>query len=127
MTSIILEYILIALLVVGLGYLMYLLRDKNQASEADYYGVVFTLFDMLLESECTVENAKKILRCISKAVNYIETNYKSENNKLKEKMALEISRKAIDLLQLKGKVNDESIIYIIRLSAALLPPTNKQL
>ncbi|WP_125152077.1 hypothetical protein [Clostridium rectalis] len=121
MVSIILQYVLIAFLVVGIGYLVYLLKDKDVSIKDDYFGVAYILLDTLSNDEATPENAKNILRAISTAVNYVESNYKDEDNEIKEEKALKMAKEAINALNLQSSISDDSIRYVIRLAAALLP------
>lgn len=125
MDYIILQYVSIVLLVVGVGYLMYLLKEKESKFNEDYFGITYSVLRTLKDTEITYENVKKILRIISKTVLYIEDNYKNEENKLKEDKALELARETLKELKFKRTIDDDSIRYIIRLSAALLPATNK--
>lgn len=127
MSSIILQYILVVLLVVGLGYFMYLLKDKKVKFNEDYFGISYSILNSLGETEGTVENVKKVLRIVSKAVLYVEHNYKSEDNNIKEDKALAFAREALRDLKLSKTIDDDSIRYIIRLSAAFLSPTNENI
>ena len=125
MAYIIIQYVSIALLVVGVGYLLYLLKEKETKIKEDYFGITYSLLSSLGETEGTAENVKKILRVISKAVLYIEDNYKNEQNKVKEDKAFQLSKETLKELKLIKTIDDDSIRYIIRLSAALMPTTNK--
>lgn len=125
MEYIILQYVCIVLLVVGVGYLLYLLREKEIKFKEDYFGITYSILRTLTDKEITSENVKKVLRIISKIVLYIEDNYKDEDNKIKEDKALELAREALKELKFKRTIDDDSIRYIIRLAAALLPATNE--
>lgn len=125
MLEIIIEYVLIVLLVIGLGYLIYLLKDKGIDLKEDYFGLAYVLLGSLSTIESTPLNVKKIIRAISEAVQYVEINYKDSENIFKEEEALKICKEAISLLNFKSEVDDESLKYLIRLAATLLPPTNK--
>ncbi len=127
MSSIILQYILVVLLVVGLGYFMYLLKDKKVKFNEDYFGISYSILNSLGETEGTVENVKKVLRIVSKSVLYVEDNYKSEDNNIKEDKALAFAREALRDLKLSKTIDDDSIRYMIRLSAAFLSPTNENI
>ncbi|MBU3093282.1 hypothetical protein K2F40_00310 [Clostridium sp. CM028] len=127
MVEIITQYVLIVLLVMGLGYLAYLLKEKGVNIKDDYFGLAYIILDSLTAEESTPENAKKIIRIVSKAVQYVETNYKNSKNTLKEEEALKIVKEGINLLNFHSDVDDESVKYLIRLAAALLPPTNKKI
>lgn len=125
MEYIILQYVSIVLLVVGVGYLLYLLKEKENKFNEDYFGITYNILRTLSDKEITYENVKMILRIISKVVIYIEENYKNKDNNLKEDKALQLSKEALKELKLKRAIDDDSIRYIIRLSAALLPAVNK--
>lgn len=125
MVEIIIQYALIVLLVVGLGYLVYLLKDKDMNLKDDYFGLAYVILGSLVASEATPENIKKIIRIVSEAVQYVETNYKNGENTFKEEEAIKMAKNAIALLNFQSDIDDESLRYIIRLAAALLPPTNK--
>ncbi len=125
MVEIIIQYVLIVLLVIGLGYLAYLLKDKNLNIKDDYFGLANVILGSLSASEYTPENAKKIIRIISKAVQFVETNYKNSENTLKEKEAIKIAKEGTNLLNFQINVDEESLKYLVRIAAALLPPTNK--
>lgn len=127
MAQLIIQYVLIAAVVVGLAYFAYLLKDKGIALKEDYFGIANTIFAMLEKDENTSENIKNILRAVSKAVDYVEANYKDEDNNIKEEKAFEMAKQTIVALNLKSTISDENIKYIIRISAALLPPTAKQI
>jgi hypothetical protein len=126
MDYIIIQYVSIVLLVVGVGYLLYLLKEKESKFNEDYFGITYSILRSLRDTEITSENVKKILRIISKIVLYIEDNYKNEDNKVKEDKALKFAKEALKELKLRRSIDDDSIRYIIRLSTAFLPPTNKQ-
>ncbi|MCJ7689450.1 MAG: hypothetical protein MUO60_09045 [Clostridiaceae bacterium] len=124
MVEIIIQYILILLLVLGIGYLVYLLSDNDVNIIDDYYGLNYVLLGTLSEGEATAENVKKIMRVISKTVQYVEANYKDRDNNFKEEQAIQMAQNTIDLLCLQSNIDDESIKYLVRLAVALLPPTN---
>ncbi len=125
MVEIIIQYVLIVLLVVGLGYLVYLLKDKDIDIKDDYFGLAYVILGSLVTGESTPENVKKIIRIVSETVQYVETNYKNGENTFKEEEAIKMAKDAIALLNFQSNIDDESLRYIIRLAAALLPPTNK--
>ena len=126
MAQIIIQYTLVVLLVIGLGYLVYLLKDKDLDMKEDYFGFDSVILGSLLASEATPENIKKIIRIVSGVVQYVEVNYKNSENTFKEETAIKLAMDATNLLNLQSKIDSESIKYLIRLAAALLPPTNNQ-
>lgn len=125
MDYIILQYVSIVLLVVGVGYLLYLLKEKESKFNEDYFGITYNILRTLSDKEITYENVKRILRIISKIVLHIEENYKNKDNRFKEDKALQLSKEALKELKFKRIIDDDSIRYIIRLSAALLYDENK--
>lgn len=127
MVEIIVQYVLIVLLVTGLGYLVYLLKDNGMIIKDDYFGFAYVILGSLLASEATPENLKAIIRIVSAAVRYVETNYKNSENTFKEEEAIRMAKKDISLLSFQNNIDDESIKYLTRLAAAALPPTNKEI
>jgi len=125
MVEIIIQYVLIVLLIAGLGYLAYLLKDKDINLKDDYFGLAYVILGSLATSESTPENAKKIIRIVSKAVQFVENNYRNSENTLKEKEAIKIAKEGTTLLNFQINVDEESLKYLVRIAAALLPPTNK--
>lgn len=125
MLEIVIQYLLVVLLILGLTYLIYVLKDKGADVKEDYYGIAYTLFTFLTPEEATTENIKRILRAVSKAVNFIETNYKNEENSIKEEKALILATEAIDELNFQEEIDKDTIRYLIRLCASLMLPTNK--
>jgi len=125
MVEIIIQYVLILLLVTGLGYLVYLLKDTDVDHIEDYFGLSYVILGCLTANEATPENIKIIIRIISDAVQYVETNYKDSENPLKEEEAIKMAVDAISLLKLKSNVDNESLKYLVRIASALLPPTNR--
>ncbi|MCY6372743.1 hypothetical protein [Clostridium ganghwense] len=125
MTQLIMQYVLIVLLVVGLGYFVYLLKDKGVNISEDYFGIAYTVLGFLQVNEANTDNVKRILRAVSLAVNYVETNYKDEDNITKEEKALVLAREAVEVLDFQSEIRDENLRQIIRLGVAFLPPTNK--
>ena len=124
MVEIIIQYILILLLVIGLGYLVYLLKDTDVNIVDDYYGLHYVILGSLSEGESTAENVKKIIRVISQTVKYVEINYSDMDNKFKEEKAIQMAKHATSLLCFQSNIDDESIKYLVRLAVALLPSNN---
>lgn len=121
MSSIVLQYVLIVFLVVGIAYFVYLLKDKGLGIKDDYFGIASFILSSLSQDEATPENVKKIIRAVGKAVEFVEVNYKDEDNAMKEDTAMELSKEALNALNLTNPIPEDSIRYIIRLAAALLP------
>ena len=125
MEEIIIQYVLIVLLVLGLGYLAYLLKEKGINLKDDYFGFASVILGSLAASESTPETAKIILRIVSQAVKYVEINYRNSENDFKEEKALQLAQESTNLLSCKKDIDGESLKCLIRVAAALLPPTNK--
>ena len=123
--QIVVQYLLVVILIVGLGYLVYLLKEKGVSIKDDYFGIANTILANLADADATPENIKNVLRSAESAVQYVETNYKLEDNQVKEDKALELAKNAISTLNLTAPISDEDIRKIIRLCCALMPPTNK--
>jgi hypothetical protein len=124
MAELIIQYILIVILVVVLGFLIYYLKDKQIIRDEDYYGITFSILSILDIKDSSRKKVKSILREVSDAVQFVECNFKGEKNEVKEERAIEIAREGIDSLKLNSKISDESVLYMIRLSCAILPPTH---
>lgn len=125
MTELIIQYVFIVFLVVGTVSLIYFLKEKGIIRNGDYFGITYTILGMLDGREATNENVKKILRAVSSAVQFVEENFNNEGNSVKEEKAVEMAKEALKVYNFKSDISDESIRYIIRLTCALLPPTNK--
>lgn len=125
MNDIIIQYVLIVLLIVGLSYFVYLLKDKGINIKEDYFGITYTVLRTLSDVDATPKNVKKLLRAVSDAVKYVEVNFKNEDNDIKEQKALILARETVEELKFESRIDDESLIYIIRLCAAIMPATNK--
>lgn len=125
MSQIIIQYVLVVLLVLGLGYVLYLLKDKGVSIKEDYFGIASTVLSSIQGNKATPENIKKILRIISTAVNYVEENHTDEENYVKEDKALSMVKEALSELNFTSKIDDDSLRNIIRLCCAFLPPTEK--
>jgi len=125
MVEIVIQYVLILLLVVGLGYLVYLLKDDDINLREDYFGLAYVILGSLSANEATPENAKRIIRIVSGVVQCVETNYKNSENAFKEEKAISMAKDAIGLLNFQSNIDSESLKYLIRLAAAILPATNK--
>lgn len=125
MNDIIIQYVLVVLLIVGLSYFVYLLKDKGINIKEDYFGITYTVLRTLSDVDATPKNVKKLLRAVSDAVKYVEVNFKNEDNDIKEQKALILARETVEELKFESRIDDESLIYIIRLCAAIMPATNK--
>jgi hypothetical protein len=126
MTEIIIQYTLIVILVLGIGYLVYFLKEKGVIRNDDYFGITYTILGMLTAKDATPQNVKNILRVVSSAVQFVEVNLKGEENSKKENKALELAKDSLKLLKLNSEISDDSIRFIIRISCALLPSTHNK-
>jgi uncharacterized protein with HEPN domain len=123
--EIIVQYILLVAIVLGISYFVYLLKEKDAKVKEDYYGITYTLLT-LQGDEATEENIKKTLRAIGEAVIFVEENFKTDYNNIKEEKALVIAKELIGNLDLKSSINDKTIKHIIKLICAILPSANKK-
>ena len=126
MTNIVIQYVFIVVLIAGLSYLVYLIKDKGISVKEDYFGMTYMILKSLNDLGATPEKVKKIIRAISEEVQFIELNYKNEDNTLKEEKALILAKEALEALEFENKIDDEAIRYIIRLCAAAMPPTHEE-
>lgn len=116
MAVIIVQYMVIAALVIGVFYLVYILKEKNTDVCEDYYGIATTILSSLSFTDITSDNIKKILRVVSDVVNYVEVNYKDAKDKEKEDRAVIMSLDAIEALGFSNKIDEISIRELIRLA-----------
>ena len=124
MLEIIVQYILLVSIVLGISYFVYLLKEKDAKIKEDCYSIASN-FLKLEEDEDTEENIKKILRVIGEAVIFVEENFKTDYNNIKEEKALVISKELIGNLNLKSTISDKAIKHIIKLICAILPSADK--
>lgn len=125
MGIIVFQYTLVVLLIIGIAYFIYLINDNEENVRDDYYGITYTLLRFLDNDEATTENTKRILKIVSECVNFVEDNFKDEDNLEKEQKALSLAREGIEELQFSSTIDDESLICIIRLATALIKPVNQ--
>lgn len=118
MAELIVEYVLIVLMVLGIAYLIYFLREKGIIRNDDYYGITYTILAELENHEAGQENVKKILRAAAASVNFVENTYKDDDNKTKEDRAVAITREAIRDLNIHSDIGDRSLKYLIRMACA---------
>lgn len=124
MIEIILQYLLVIFLVVAVAYLIYLLKDKDNIESDNLFNLEGALQDIFDRQENTSENIKKLLRIVSVAIQYVEINFRHEDNAVKEEKALLIAKEELEGLNFKSNIDDEVIRYLIRIGCAILPPTN---
>lgn len=113
-------YILLVMLVLGLAYIFYLSREKDIEIKEDYYGLNFNVFNTIKNEEYNKSNIKTILKIVKNSIIYVEENYKFYSNLRKENIALEVSKDNIMKLNLKSKIDDESIRLLIRIGCVFM-------
>lgn len=123
MLEIIVQYIILVAIVLGISYFVYLLREKDAKIKEDYYGITANILKLETD-ETTEETIKNILRSIGEAVIFVEENFKTDYNDVKEEKALLISKELIENLNLRSTISDKAIKHIIKLICATLPATN---
>ncbi|WP_234120262.1 hypothetical protein [Clostridium hydrogenum] len=121
----VLIYSALVVLIIGISYIIYLFKEKDVELQEDYYGLNFNVFHTIKKEEYNEKIIKKILKIIKSSINFVENNYKLEKNYLKENKALEISKGEIKKLNLKSKIDDESIRALIRLGCVFMISDNK--
>lgn len=119
MTELIIQYVLIVLMVLGIAYFIYFLREKGIIRDDDYYGITYTVLSQLENHEATKRNVKEILRQIASVVRFVEDTYGNDDDKVKEEKAVAMSREAIRELELQSELGDNALRYLIRLACAL--------
>ncbi|WP_251860572.1 hypothetical protein [Clostridium sp. Marseille-Q2269] len=125
MKYVVAQYILMAILIIAIGYFLYLIRSKNENHMENYYGLSDIIIDSNGEDTKNRENIKIILRAIGDSVRDVEKNYKLEPNNVKEDKALDTAERLLQEYKLKGKINENALIYLIRINCALMNETHK--
>ena len=119
MTELIIQYVLIVLMVLGITYFIYFLREKGIIRDDDYYGITYTILAQLENHEATRDNVKRILRQVASVVNFVEATFAEDEDKIREEKALAMAREAIRGLDIQSELGDNSLRYLIRLACAL--------
>ncbi|WP_139904130.1 hypothetical protein [Clostridium thermarum] len=119
MTELIIQYVLIVLMVLGIAYFIYFLREKGVIRDDDYYGITYTILAQLENHEATKENVKKILRQVAAVVKFVEETYGGDSDKLKEDRAIAMAREAIREVDIGSDLGDNALRYLVRLACAL--------
>ena len=125
MLQTVLEYLFIVALVVGLVYFFYLIKEKGQNIDENYFGITYSILDTLLGKELTYENVKNILRIVSESVNHVEINMKELEDQKKEDIALSMIIESVKKLDLRHPLSHNNIRYLIRLSCGFMIPNKK--
>ncbi|WP_142414765.1 hypothetical protein [Hathewaya massiliensis] len=121
MKEILLQYMLIIFLVIGIGYLLYLLKDRGMELYEDYFGLTYAILNTLQSDERGRQNIKRILRTVGEAVRFIEIEYFNESNEKKETEAVKLVYELLQEDGFESPIDEQSIRYIIRISSAMLP------
>ena len=125
MLQTILQYLFIIALVVGVVYFFYLIKEKGENIDENYFGITYSILDTLLGKELTYENVKSILRIVSQSVYYVEINMKEFEDQKKEDIALSMIIESVKKIDLRHPLSDNSIRYLIRLSCGFMITTKK--
>ena len=120
-----LECLFIAALVIGLVYFFYLIKEKGENIDENYFGITYSILDTLLGKELTYDNVKSILRIVSECVNYVETKMKEFEDQKKEEMALSMIIESVKKINLRHPLSDNSIRYLVRLSCGFMITVKK--
>lgn len=121
MKEILLQYMLIIFLVIGIGYLLYLLKDRGMELYEDYFGLTYAILNTLQSDERGTQNIKRILRIVGEVVRFIEIEYFNEPNEKKEMEAVKLVHELLEEAGFESPIDEQSIRYIIRISSAMLP------
>lgn len=121
MSETVLSYVLIVILITGLGYLLYLLKDKGINISEDYFGLSYSVLNTFQSDEDTTDNKKTIIRIVSQVVYFIEEEFTQMNSVDKENLATKISIDAIKKIGFESPVDENSIRFLIRIATAAMP------
>ena len=116
----VLEYSLIMLFAIGFVYFLYHIKERNENIDENYFGITYSILDTLLGKELTYDNVKNILRTVSEAVYYVETNMKELDDQEKENVALSMIIESVKKIDLRYPLSDNSIRFLIRLSCGFM-------
>lgn len=120
MLQTILQYLFIVALVVGFVYFFYIIKEKGENIDKNYFGITYSILDTLLGKELTYENVKGILRIVSESVYYVEINMKELEDQKKENIALSMIIESVKKIDLRYPLSETSIRYLIRLSCGFM-------
>ncbi len=120
MRYIVAQYILIVILIIAIGYFLYLIRNKSEDYLENYYGLSDIIINTDYEDEKSRENIKIILRAIGSSVYEVEKNFNNESNEIKEDKALKKTQQLLKEYKFKGKINEYTLRYLIRINCALM-------
>lgn len=124
MSEMVLSYVLIVILITGLGYLLYLLKDKGINISEDYFGLSYSVLNTLQSDEETTDNKKTIIRMVSQVVYFIEKEFMHMKDTDKENLATKISKDAIKKLGFESPIDEKSIRFLIRIIVASMASKN---
>ncbi|MCR1933721.1 hypothetical protein ACQX0N_04575 [Clostridium tepidum] len=120
MIYIVAQYILIVILIIAIGYFLYLIRNKSEDYLENYYGLSDIIINTDYENEKSRENIKIILRTIGTSVYEVEEKFSNEPNEIKEDRALKKAQQLLKEYKFKGKINEDTLRYLIRINCALM-------
>jgi hypothetical protein len=114
------QYILIVILIIAIDYFLYLIRNKSEDYLENYYGLSDIIINTDYENEKSRENIKIILRTIGTSVYEVEEKFSNEPNEIKEDRALKKAQQLLKEYKFKGKINEDTLRYLIRINCALM-------
>ena len=114
------QYILIVVLIIAIGYFLYLIRNKSEDYLENYYGLSDIIINTDYEDEKSRENIKIILRAIGSSVYEVEKNFNNESKEIKEDKALKKTQQLLKEYKFQGKMNEDTLRYLIRINCALM-------
>ncbi|MDU6876754.1 MAG: hypothetical protein E6405_00820 [Clostridium botulinum] len=120
MIYIVAQYILIVILIIAIDYFLYLIRNKSEDYLENYYGLSDIIINTDYENEKSRENIKIILRTIGTSVYEVEEKFSNEPNEIKEDRALKKAQQLLKEYKFKGKINEDTLRYLIRINCALM-------
>ncbi|EJP6471005.1 MULTISPECIES: hypothetical protein [unclassified Clostridium] len=120
MRYIVAQYILIVILIIAIGYFLYLIRNKSEDYLENYYGLSDIIINTDYEDEKSRENIKIILRAIGSSVYEVEKNFNNESKEIKEDKALKKTQQLLKEYKFQGKMNEDTLRYLIRINCALM-------
>lgn len=117
MNELILQYALLGMVLICLIYLIYLVRDKGDNLNEDYFGLSYSIFSTLTSDERTKENVEKILKIIVSSIEEL----KELNLSIKEleNEEVNLAREKISENGFLSIIDENSIRYVIRLIKAM--------
>lgn len=120
----ILQYSILILTIVCLGYLFVVMESRG-SKEADYYGLNQSSFSTLTSDECNKDNLEKILSIIwLSAKEVMDENKTIDEGELENKI-INLSRIKILENGFNSNIDENSLRYMARLSMFYLKEFHK--